>query len=194
MVSWQKGYLNVTWDEFRSLIFTLSQKIQASSFKPNLIVTIARGGLCSARMLSDLLTLPIAAFTIQSYTDLQQSGIPHITYGLDASLHDKKILLVDDVSDTGKTFIRGLAYLEELGAAQQNVRTVATHYKPHASYKPDFYAAETSDWIIYPYEPYESLKTLAKKWQQKGASKLKIKKLLQKWQFDAKVIDFVLKI
>lgn len=190
---WQKGFLNLTWDEFRAQTTKLSQKISASTFPADLIVTIARGGMPLARILSDILSLPIASFTIQSYKDLKQASIPHLTYGIDRPMKGRKILLVDDVSDTGKTFIRGLAYLEELGAKTANVKTVALHYKPYSSFKPDFYVQKTSDWIIYPYETAETMKTLAKKWSAERVKPDEIRKRFRKWQFEEELVEITLR-
>jgi hypoxanthine phosphoribosyltransferase len=157
---WKSQFLNVTWVQFRSQVWELSQQIAQQKLKLDLIVTIARGGLTLSQLLSDSLHLQIAAFTVESYKDLKQQSLPHITHGLNSSLSGHTILLVDDICDSGKTFVRGIKYLEELGAKGDAITTAALYYKPHAEYKPDFYIGETSAWVIYPYEVRETIEQL----------------------------------
>src|SRR3989344_4865770 len=164
--NWRDLFLPLSWPDFCAQAFMLSKQIHASSRPLDLIVTIARGGLTLSQLLSDSLGLPIASFTIQSYKDLQQEKMPQITFGLGATLENKKVLLVDDVCDTGKTFERALTYLIELGAEKEQITTAALHYKPHATYRPDFFVTETDKWVIYPYEVRETIAQLTKLWKE----------------------------
>lgn len=154
-------FLYIPWRSFHQDIYKLAQKIKKIENDFDLIVAMARGGLSVAQMLSDLLDLPIASFTIKSYKDLKQKEIPVVTFRLGNKLHGKKILLVDDVSDSGKTFIRGVEYLKELGA--ENIKTVSVFIKPTTKYVPDYYEKSVSDWIIFPYEMRETITVLIKK-------------------------------
>jgi len=165
--NWRDQFLTLSWPQFCAHAFTLSQQIYASKRRLDLIVAIARGGLTLSQLLFDSLQLPIATFTIQSYKDLQQQSLPQITFGLGTTtLKDKHVLLVDDVCDTGKTFERALVYVTELGAQKGQIATAALHYKPHASYRPDFFVTETDKWVIYPYEVRETITQLTKLWKE----------------------------
>lgn len=183
MDNWKNKFINVTWEDLVNLAFSLSRKVKKSPTKFDLIIAIARGGLTIAQLLSDQLGLPITSFTVESYKNLKQKKLPHITYGLSAKLKHKKILLVDDVCDTGKTFLRGLTYLEELGANRKNITTLSLHYKPHALYKPDFFAVKTSAWVIYPYEVRETIEILAEIWAKENISQREIQNRLRLFSF-----------
>jgi len=191
-MNWQDKFLNITWDNFRKQAFDLSLQIRKSKKQFDLIVAIARGGLALSQLLSDNLTLPIASFTIQSYKDLKQETLPHIVYGLNAKLKGKKILLVDDVCDTGKTFLRGISYLEELGAKRTHITTCSIHYKPHAKYIPNFYIGTSTSWIIYPYEVRETIQQLVSIWKKAGVSYHEMKQRFQSFQFSQTQIDLYL--
>lgn len=164
-ILWSERFLALSWSDFCTQAFVLSEQIRTGGRPLDLIVAIARGGLTLSQLLSDSLNLPIASFTIQSYKDLKQQSLPQITFGLGARLEGKQILLIDDVCDTGKTFERALVYLSELGAKKEQVTTAALHYKPHATYQPDFFVAKTNKWVIYPYEVRETIEQLTKLWK-----------------------------
>lgn len=166
-------YYPVSWSKLHKDTFRLAQKIEKSQEKVDLIIAIARGGLSIAHMLSDFLELHIATFTISSYKNLRQSKEPEILYKLGNYLDDKKILLVDDVSDTGKTFIRGIKYLKELKAKQ--IKTASIYLKPQSIFIPDYYVAETDKWIIFPYEIKETISAIKPKLKQE-INKTKISK------------------
>lgn len=153
-------FLYVSWSTLHQDIYKLAQRIRKEN-NFDLIVAMARGGLTVAQILSDLLDLPIASFTIKSYTDIKQRETPVVTFKMGNKLHGKKILLVDDVSDSGKTFVRGVEYLNEIGA--QNIKTAAVFIKPTTKYVPDYYEKSVSGWIIFPYEMKEMITLLRKK-------------------------------
>ena len=153
-------YLCSNWQELHNLTHTLSEKIEKSKNKYDLIVAVARGGLTISHMLSDFLHLPITTFTVSSYKDFKQTKMSKITLKIGNKLHNKKILLIDDVSDTGKTFIRGIKYLKELGA--EEIITASVFIKPWTKFTPDYYVESTDKWIIFPYDLKETITDLKK--------------------------------
>lgn len=193
MINWEEKFINITWEDFRNQTFELGKKISDTGAKFDVLISIARGGLSLAQLLSDTLNLPIAAFTIQSYRDLAQEQPPRIIYHLSASLTGKKILLADDISDTGKTFLRGLSYLEELGATLSDIKTCALYIKPHTQYRPHFYLHETDRWVIYPYESHETMSSLIPIWQKAGVTIGEIKTRFLKWNFPKAQVDYFVK-
>jgi len=168
-------FLYVSWKEFHKIGFELSKEIKNTIKDIDQIVSISRGGNIPSRILSDFLDLPIFSFSIQSYSSIQEQGELKILQELSAEVLQEHILLVDEVTDSGKTLKRALEYLKELEVPK--VTSVSFHVKPHAIIKPDFYADETSKWIIYPYEIKETIDLLIPIWEQAG---LKQKDLLEK--------------
>ena len=185
----EPNFLNITWNRFCFLGYLLSHKIKTAGNNFDLIITIARGGLTISQILSDSLKLPIASFTVQSYKDLKQDKLPHITYGLSADLSQKRILLCDDICDTGKTFERGLAYLNDLGVDKTQVKTCCLHFKPHSSFKPNYFVEETSAWVIYPYEVRETMEQVYPLWKKQNISSMVIKERFLSWEFPKKQVE-----
>jgi len=180
-------YQYISWIKLHSDIHRLSLKIR-KKYKPDLIVAIARGGLTIAHIMSDFLELPITTFTVSSYRDQKQINIPKITLHLGNKLHNKKILLVDNVSDTGKTFFRGLDYLKENGASE--IKTAAPYIKTWTKYVPDFFQKSYTSWIIFPFDMKENTQIIAKKLSKKGLTQIEIIKQLKKIKIPDIFINF----
>src|SRR5690349_17332105 len=116
-------YLSIDWSTYHTLTQKLAAAILNTEKVPfDQIICIARGGLTFGHLLSDYLRIPIASITIQSYTDIQKQGKVQITAGLKSQIKDKKILLVDDIADSGKTLKRAISYLNRFGPKE--IKTV----------------------------------------------------------------------
>ncbi|MBI3620375.1 phosphoribosyltransferase [Candidatus Roizmanbacteria bacterium] len=181
-------YTAPSWESFHTSVFRLAKKIYASDYRFDLIVAIARGGLTVAHIFSDFFNRPITTFTISTYTDLKQHRVPEIILKIGDKLDHKQILLVDDVSDTGKTFVRGINYLKELGASE--IRTAAVYIKPWTKFVPDYFVKKTAAWIVFPYEVKETIGALSKNLKQEKISDRKIRKVFAKIGIPKRYLDF----
>jgi len=153
--------LKLDWPTIQRMCEELAQKIEASGFKPEVIIGIARGGWVPARILSDLLDIEyVANMRVEFYTE---PGVtkktPTISQKVSTDIKGKRVLLVDDVSDTGHSIDLAFKSLQDA----KEVRTATLHFKPHSIFKPDYFIAETSEWIVYPWEIKETERKLAKK-------------------------------
>jgi hypoxanthine phosphoribosyltransferase len=83
-----------------------------------------------------------------------------------------KVLVVDDVSDSGNSLIEVKKYVLEKGVSAVKIATL--HHKPWSLFKPDYYAEEVDKWIIYPWESRESIKDLVKVLSENGVSQKEI--------------------
>jgi len=182
-------YLPVSWKTYHETAQKLAATVLDHTEPIDQIVAISRGGLTLGHLLTDLLRIPISIITIQSYTDIQTSGEAILTAKLQNSIKHKHILLVDDVSDSGKTMRRATKYVTRAGA--KKITTVTMFYKPHSVFRPDYFARLTTKWIIFPYEPIEMILLISKQMQTGGKSKADIQRLLEKLKFTDDQISFV---
>ncbi len=155
------------------------------------IIAISRGGLTFGHLLSDLLQVPIWTIAIQSYTDIQQQGEVQILGTLQTSIEQKHVLLIDDVSDSGRTFQRAIEYLTTL--RPRKVTTMTMFLKPQSSYRPDYFAEITNAWVVFPYEHTEMILLITKRMQQEGKKESDIQSYLQQIGFDEQTIAFAWK-
>lgn len=167
----------VTWNQYHRLIETLGLQIFESGWKFDQILCLARGGLRVGDVLSRIFDVPLGILATSSYREaagrlqgeLDIAQFITITRGSLAG----RVLLVDDMVDTGLTFNRVLVHLRENFPAIQDVRSAVLWWKGHSSATPDFYVEKlpTNPWIHQPFEDYDSLRPhQLGAWLRKGQS------------------------
>lgn len=145
----------------------IAEKIVESGFEPDLIVAVLRGGVVLARLLSDLLNIrEIKVIRIIHYDALELTKLAKIVEPLNCRLDGRKVLLVDDVADTGESLILAKEHVLEMGASE--VRIATMHYKPWSKVKPDYYSEETEAWVVYFWEYAETVKYFLRKYSERG--------------------------
>lgn len=184
-------YLSLAWSTYHDLACKLAATILSHKRPLDQIVAISRGGLTLGHLLSDNLRIPIATIAIQSYSDIQVQGELIISEPLKTPVKGKRVILVDDVADSGKTLKRAVAYLKKFQPA--DILTVTMFYKPHSVLRPDIFAKQTTRWILFPYEPTEMILLLTKKLTGEGKSKAQIQKFLENLSYTEAQISFVRK-
>jgi hypoxanthine phosphoribosyltransferase len=149
-----------TWNQIYEMLLYQAQKIKTQNYKPDLIVAIARGGVVPARILSDLLETPNLSFMqIEFYTSINQTlQEPILKQTLTTNVTGKKILLIDDISDTGKSLQLAKNHLQQKGAIE--IRTATLYGKPQSVTTPDFYEKQTTDWVVFPWDIKETLRKI----------------------------------
>jgi len=121
--------------------------------KPDAIVAIARGGLTLSHHLAEIFDIrEVFSINAISYDKTQKKekidifNIPNL-HGF------KNILITDDISDSGDTFIEVLKILKTK-YPDLNFKTLSIFYKPTSKFKPDFYFHQTDEWIKFFWERY----------------------------------------
>jgi hypoxanthine phosphoribosyltransferase len=142
------------------MLLCQAQKIKTQNYKPDLIVAIARGGVVPARILSDLLETPNLSFMqIEFYINISQTlQEPILKQTLTTNVTGKKILLIDDISDTGKSLKLAKTHLQHQGAIEIKIATL--YEKPQSVTTPDFYEKQTNNWVVFPWDIKETLRKI----------------------------------
>jgi uncharacterized protein len=149
----------ISFDYASRLSKILSRKVKVSGFIPDLIVAIGRGGFVPGRLVCDFLLLnDLTSVKIEHYkraADIQPET--RIKYPIPIDISGKKVLIVDDVTDTGDTLSLAVDYVRSLKPA--DVRTAVLQHKTCSPFVPDYYAQKITKWrwIIYPWARYEDL-------------------------------------
>ena len=146
----------LTWELFGTASRELAQTIADSDFEPEIIIAVARGGLLPAGALSYALGVKLSdAITVEFYTDVHETLPDPVLLApmLDTeSISDKKVLVVDDVVDSGRTLALVLELLRGYGA---ECRSAVIYEKPRSEVRPDFSWKSTDEWIVFPWSAQE---------------------------------------
>lgn len=163
-----------SWGYIYELCIQVANQIRRSGYKPDLLVAISRGGWIPGRVLSDLLENPnLATIKVEHYIGIYKTRArPKITQPLPIEVKGKRILLVDDIADSGKSLKLVKKHLFDQGAV--DVKICALYYKPWSVVTPDFYARRTDAWICFPHEIYETMKKIILKLKGQGRSQEEI--------------------
>jgi len=167
----------VDWEQVYGLLLELADKIKEMGFKPDVIVGVSRGGWLPARVLSDLLDNPtLANIRVGFYVDVYKTvSEPVITQQVSVSVRNKSVLVVDDITDTGKSL---QLVWENLMTEAKDVKSVTLYHKAWSCFTPDLYARETDAWIIFPWEYYETVKKVGSRLVDEGKSLNAVKNTL----------------
>jgi uncharacterized protein len=168
-----------SWNQIYDMLQVQAEKIQSSHYKPDIIVGVARGGLAPARILMDLLeTRDFAIIQIEYYQGINQPGIqPILKQCLNAELSGKKVLLVDDVSDGGKSLQLAKKHLQEKGAVEVKIATL--YIKPQTITPSDYFEKQTDRWIVFPWDIKETIRKIREQHRGKRAINQEITKLVK---------------
>lgn len=148
-----KVYLS--WTDVDTLITCqLAPQLQTCHF--DLILAITRGGVVPGGMIAEQLRLQhILVASVDFYQDTEHDlDLPvFMQFPSDSLLRGKEVLIVDDVWYRGREII---SVTERVELANGYPTSAVLHYKPAFSrFKermPNFFAATTDDWIVYPWE------------------------------------------
>lgn len=142
----------LTWDSFGTACRDLAQQVADSHFNPEIVIAVARGGLLPAGSLAYALGLKLAdAINVEFYTDVHETLPDPVLLEplLDVdAIRGKRLLVVDDVADSGRT----LALVLELLAAQgAEARSAVLYSKPASVVEPNYVWKRTDEWIVFPW-------------------------------------------
>jgi hypoxanthine phosphoribosyltransferase/molybdopterin converting factor small subunit len=145
----------VTWDEVDKYSQLVASKIMKDGYKPDVIIGIMRGGIVPARIIADFLGVrDLGIIEVMFY---QRPGEtrhkPVIRQPLTLDISEKNVLIVDDVSDTGKSLQVALSAINLYGPDQ--IKTATLFIKPWSTFIPDYYGASSTKWIVFPWEKHE---------------------------------------
>ena len=149
----------ISWNEVERRCHRLADLIRSSAYQPELIIAIGRGGYVPARLLCDNLHLmALTSIKIEHYlagADRQREAL--VRYPLKADIHGLRVLLVDDVNDTGDTLEVAIRHLREFYPAE--IRTAVMHQKSSSSLQADYSARQVIKWrwLVYPWAVNEDV-------------------------------------
>jgi len=183
-------YLVPTWQDLDRLTLKLAKKILGSGESFDLVVALAKGAWPMSRSLVDYLAMEqMASLGVRFYSGINQRLTqPEVYQDLPVSVRGKRILLFDDVADTGESLEFVQAYLRQKGALE--VKTATLFLKDRSVVRPEYFAARTNAWIIFPFELREMMTLLGKSWRKQGVTESLIKERFQQLKFPVRFSSY----
>jgi hypoxanthine phosphoribosyltransferase len=159
--------LIISFDEYSKIVEKLAIEIY-KNYQPTVLVGIMRGAAPIIDILSRILKLPIAYIVIQSYSGKKmedQQGQLMFAREISSLAKNedyKKVLLIDDLSDTGLTLNKSIEWLKNYGPTKnyiEEVKTACLWKKKSSTFEPDFCPVrlDSDPWIVQPTEHYEEI-------------------------------------
>ncbi len=146
------------WEKFYQLSKIVAKKIRESGYQPDVIIGLARGGwifsrvLCDFLGVKDLFSLKVEHWGITASPD----GEAKVRHPLSIDLSNKKILVADDITDTGESLKKSVEHLKSLNPAE--IKTVTLRHIEGAKFIPDYFGEEIKwIWVIFPWNYVEDL-------------------------------------
>jgi hypoxanthine phosphoribosyltransferase len=152
----------VSFEDVHEKIRDVAEQVKASKYEVTTIVGLARGGWIPARLMCDFLGITdLVSLKVEHWLETGKTkDEATIKYPMRSSMRGKKLLVVDDITDTGKSLITAKAHLEKLDP--EEIRIGVMQYITSSECKPEYYAEEVTDWywFIYPWNWIEDTSTL----------------------------------
>lgn len=151
-----KQYL--TWTQIEELSIRLAEQLTQPY---DVMLVITRGGMVPACIISERLNVRNILVAAVLFYTRDEHTLEHpvfLQFPGDPLLAGKKVLVVDDVWDSGRTI---MAVRERVVNAGGMPTTAVLHFKPGKSRyqdnRPDFFVGETDAWIVYPWDVGENV-------------------------------------
>ncbi len=152
----------LTWQDITAMVSKLLGQVNPNDF--DCILAVTRGGMIPACLVSEATDQRnIITAAVMFYTDVGETikDPVFLQFPSDSLIYGKRVLIVDDVWDSGKTAV---AVRERIKIAGGEPKVAVLHFKPLKSQfpgdAPDYYATETDAWIVYPWDPVQGWTTL----------------------------------
>lgn len=186
-----QAYEYYSWQELGIDIFDLSKAIIEDGKEYDRIIALAKGGLTFVRSMVDFLDVDnVSSIQVEFYSGIAETNAtPVITQSLPVNIKDEKILIFDDIADSGETLQTAIPYVQFHGA--KSIETAVLLQKPWSSFKCDYVARESEAWVIFPNEARETITTLRNKWRGLGDDEETIRRQLLEIGFPEPEVAFL---
>ena len=131
----------VSWDEIVDWSYNLAQIIKRDGYKPDVVIALARGGYVPARLICDFLDIEnLLSIQSQHWTEAakaEEKAIIKFPYQVDLSGY--RVLIVDDIVDTGDSLKLARDYIVEKWRPVEAKTAALQWISSVAKFKPDYY-------------------------------------------------------
>jgi hypoxanthine phosphoribosyltransferase len=148
-------FTRIPHDDYVAMVLALADQVRGGAWTPSFIIGIGRGGLAPAVYLSHATGLPMLSVDHSSEVpDFADAPLVRLAA---RTREGERLLLLDDINDSGATIAKLRRALAEAGAAAANLRFATLIDNIGSSQRVDYAArtidrAVTKDWFVFPWE------------------------------------------
>lgn len=148
----------ITWKQLHQDCMQLVENIRSTKLEYDLIVGLMRGGCVPATIISHALDVPMMTIGIKTYDHTQKTHNVDAYQAAHGDFYNMRqrrsimrVLLVDDLSDTGDTFEY---VVRNYSSILPQLDTAAPYIKSQTQFRPTYFAQEffNSEWLVFPWE------------------------------------------
>ena len=158
----KEGYRHISPNELAIKSCMLGALVYNSGFKPDFMIALWRGGTAIGCYVHELLehkNVHVDHIAIRTSRQPDGSVVVHtLNYVTNNIKEGSKILIIDDVFDSGKSISAVIVKLtgeSKIGSDKLDIRIATIFYKPKRNLtyrKPEYYVEETDEWLVFPHE------------------------------------------
>ena len=171
-----------TWQSFYDQSKKVAKKIQDSGYHADIMIGLARGGwvlsrvLCDFLEIKDLVSLKVEHWGVTATPD----GTAQIKYPFEIDLSGKKVLVVDDITDTGQSMKVATDYIKTMNP--EEIKTATLMHIEGSEFTPDYYGGKVQwKWYIFPWNYTEDMCNIVPKLAEKADTPSEIREMLKEY-------------
>ncbi len=152
------------WEYVDFLCRRVAEQVMEDYFDPDVIVALAKGGWFAGRIMCDILGIDeLVSVRVEHYSGLDEVEVNVRQLPSETDLKGKRILIVDDIANTGMSIRAARDRIEELGV--EEVKTATLLLLNTSKYIPDYFGEclEEWVWVIFPWNFVEDMVSLIRK-------------------------------
>jgi len=161
-----------SWEEMHENIKETVKKIKKDNYQPDIVIALSRGGFVPARVICDLMIIKdLVSVKVDHWgVTAAKDGKAHLRYPLNADLSGKKVLVVDDITDTGESMMVAREFVRKLNP--EEIRTAAIFHIKTSRFVPDYYSKKIDwVWVIFPWNYVEDMCNIVPKTLNRNSSR-----------------------
>jgi len=172
-----------TWDDVDRWADRIAAQVRGADAVPQTIAALTRGGWVPGRLLCDRLGVQrLVSLRAQHWgLTATPSGRAELTEGLSGSVTDQKVLVVDDITDTGESLELAVEHVRK--GHPSHLESAAFLHITDSKFVPTYYAEEIPRaawvWVVFPWNYWEDLATLALRAREHGVGVEAIRETLR---------------
>jgi len=171
-----------SWEEIYENISEVAKKVKKDRYQPDIVIALSRGGFVPARIICDLMIIKdLVSVKVDHWgITAAKDGKAHLRYPINADLSGKKVLIVDDITDTGESIMIAKEFVKKLNP--EEIRTATIFHIKTSKFIPDYYSKKIDwIWVIWPWNYVEDMCNIVSKILDNSSRSIKeIKENLRK--------------